>query len=222
MSFAGKQITDEVLDYGLDDVVPNDEIEAYNAMPKPATGGPMSPEQASALYLESLIQLDREVRVAGLIFAAANYAAGQSETLSGNSQWSDYANSNPLSYIMAALDKPLIRPNVAVLGQLTYTALRQHPKVVQAVNGSGQGAGTVTRQQLAELLEVQTVLVGSSFVNTARKGRFNTQPPEGGWSLCNSPRYLRPVWSCFAKWPSKGKVRIWVCFPLPYFRWIND
>lgn len=171
VSFTGKQVTDEVLDYGLDDVVPNDEIEAYNSMPKPATGGPMSPEQASALYLESLIQLDREVRVAGLIFAAANYAAGQSETLSGNSQWSDYANSNPLSYIMAALDKPLIRPNVAVLGQLTYTALRQHPKIVQAVYGSDQGAGTVTRQQLADLLEVQTVLVGSSFVNTARKGQ---------------------------------------------------
>ena len=52
--------------------------------------------------------------------------------------------------------------------------------------------------------------------------RFNTQPPEGGWSLWNSPHYSRPVWPCFAKWPSKGRVRIWVCFLLAYFRWIND
>lgn len=171
VSFTGEQITDEVLDYGLDDIVPNDEIEAFNSMPKPSTGGPMSPEQASAMYLESLIQLDREVRVANLIFAASSYASGNSETLSGNSQWSDYANSNPLGHIMDTLDKPLVRPNTVVLGQRVFTVLRQHPKVVQAVYGSAQGAGTVTRQQLAELLEVQTVLVGGSFVNTARKGQ---------------------------------------------------
>ena len=171
VDFQGTAVNDEVLDYGLDDIIPNDEIEAFAAMPKPATGGPMSPETASTMYLESLIQLDREVRVAAKVFAAASYAAGFSTTLSGTSQWSDYTNSNPLAVILDALDIPLVRPNVAVLGQATFTKLRQHPKVVQAVYGTSQGAGTVTRQQLAELLEVSEVLVGGSFVNTARKGQ---------------------------------------------------
>lgn len=171
VTFSGTSVTDEVRDYGLDDILPNDEIAAFNDMPKPTTGGPMSPMEASAMYLESLIQLDREVRVASLVFNSASYAAGQVTALSGTSQWSDYTNSNPLSVLLDALDAPLVRPNVVTLGQAGFTKLRQHPKVVQAVFGSYQGAGTVTREQLASLLEVDRVLVGSSFINTARKGQ---------------------------------------------------
>jgi hypothetical protein len=171
VDFNGTAINDETQDYGLDDIVPNDEVEAFNAMPKPASGGPIDPVQISTMYLESLIQLDREVRVASRVFNAANFPAGNQATLAGTSQWSDYTNSNPLDAILAALDVPLFRPNIAIFGQATYTKLRQHPAIVQAVYGTAQTRGTVTRQQLADVLEVQKVLVGSGFVNTARKGQ---------------------------------------------------
>lgn len=171
VDFGGVLVPAECIDYGLDDILPNEEVEAWQAMPKPASGGPVSPLARSTSLLSGLIQLDREVRVSGIVFSAATYPAANKVTLAGNGQWSDYANSNPLSAILAALDAPLFRPNVVVLGQAVWTVLRQHPKIVQAVFGTAQNAGTVSREQLAALLEVKRVVVGSGFVNIARKGQ---------------------------------------------------
>lgn len=175
VDFSGTLVNDETLDYGLDDIVPVDEIEAWRAMPKPeGGGGPANPLELSTMYLEGLIQLDREVRVAARVFNTATYPAGNQQTLSGTSQWSDFANSNPLDAILASLDIPLFRPNVAIFGQATYTKLRQHPAIVQAVYGTAQTRGTVSRDQLAKVLEIDKVLVGAGFVNTARKGQTAT------------------------------------------------
>ncbi|MFZ6687511.1 phage capsid protein [Undibacterium sp. SXout11W] len=171
VDFGGTPINDECQDYGLDDLIPNSEIAAFDAMPKPATGGPIDPKSISTMMLTNLILLDREVRVANTVFNTANYSGSQQQTLSGTSQWSDYANSNPLNALLAALDAPLVRPNKLVLGRAGWTSLRQHPKVVQAVYKSQQGAGTVSREQLAELLELDEILIGSAFINTARKGQ---------------------------------------------------
>lgn len=171
VDFTGTSNNDETLDYGLDDVVPNDEIEAFASMVKPASGGPVDPLAISTMLTTKLIQLDREVRVAGRVFNTVNYAAGNQATLSGTSQWSDFVNSNPLDAILAALDVPVFRPNVAVFGQATFTKLRQHPRIVQAVFGTAQTGGVVTRDQLAQVLEIQRVVVGAGFVNTAKKGQ---------------------------------------------------
>lgn len=169
VDFGGTMVNDECVDWGLDDLLPNDEIEAWDAMSKPATA--VSPLAKSTSLLTGLVMLDREIRVAGTVFAAATYAAGNQATLSGTSQWSDFANSNPLDALLAALDVPLFRPNTVVLGQAVWTKLRQHPRVIQAANASAQTGGAITRQQLADILEVRDVLVGSGFVNTARKGQ---------------------------------------------------
>lgn len=174
VDFGGTLVTEECVDYGLDDSVPNDEVEQWQAMPKPNGGGPVSPMAKSVSLLTGLIQLDREVRVASLVFNTASYLAALRATLSGTSQWSDYTNSNPLSAILTALDLPLVRPNKLVIGQAAWTVLRQHPKVVQAIYGTAQGAGTVGREALANLLELREIVVGSGFVNTARKGQTPT------------------------------------------------
>ncbi|MDO8654196.1 MAG: phage capsid protein [Undibacterium sp.] len=171
VDFGGTDVTDECADYGLDDLLPNAEVEAFDAMPKPSTGGPISPKAISTMMLSNLILLDREVRVASAVFNAANYIGSQQQTLSGTSQWSDYVNSNPLSALLSALDTPLMRPNKLVIGRQAWTSLRQHPKVVQAVYKSAQSAGTISREQLAELLELEEICIGGAFVNTARKGQ---------------------------------------------------
>ena len=171
VEFGGTLLNGECIDWGLDDVLPNDEILAWEAMPKPPVGGPVSPQAKSTSLLTGLIQLDREIRVANLVFNTASYAGGQTSTLSGTSQWSDYTNSNPLSAILTALDQPLMRPNTVVFGQQTWTGIRQHPKLVQAVYGTAQTGGVITREALANVLEVKQVLVGAGFVNTAKKGQ---------------------------------------------------
>lgn len=169
VDFGGTMVTDATADYGLDDVVPNEDIEAWEKMSKPQSGGPVNPLMIATMQLTNLVNLAREIRVAAVVFNSANYT--YNTTLSGTSQWSDYTNSNPISAIMTALDIPLIRPNKMTIGRAAYTVLRQHPKVVQAIYKTQQGAGTVSKQQLAELLEIDEILVGSGFVNTATKGQ---------------------------------------------------
>jgi len=171
VDFGGVLVPGECVDWGLDDLVPNDEIEAWEASTRPMMGGPVSPEAKSTSLITSLIMLDREVRVANLVFNAATYQAGLQQTLAGTSQWSDYLNSNPLSAILNALDVPIQRPNTLVFGQAAWTATRQHPRLVQAIYGTAQTGGSVTRKQAADLFEVKEVLVGAGFVNTARRGQ---------------------------------------------------
>jgi hypothetical protein len=76
---------------------------------------------------------------------------------------------------MNALDVPVVRPNVLVLGQQTWTGLRQHPKVTAAAfpsGGNALGGGTVLqREALAALLEIDEVIVGPAWYNTAKPGQ---------------------------------------------------
>lgn len=153
------------VDRGLDDVVPNKDIE--NAPPG------YSPIGAATEGLTELIALDREVRVARLVFNANSYAPDLRETLSGTDQW-DHPDSDPKGQILDALDKPLQRPNIAIFGQAAYTKLRQNASMVSAALGNSGTKGSLTRQQLAELLEVEEIIVGSGWVNIAKPG----QPPQ--------------------------------------------
>lgn len=171
VDFGGTDVTDECVDYGLDDLIPNDEVAAFESMPKPASGGPVSPAALSTMMMTGLLQLDREIRVASTVFNTASFSAGNQATLAGTTQWSDRVNSDPLNAITAALDLPLVRPNRMVIGQLAYTQLRQHPKIVQAIGKSAQTAGYASLQAIADLLELQEIIVGRSFYNTAKKGQ---------------------------------------------------
>jgi len=171
VDFGGTLINSETEDFGLDDLVPNADIKAWEEMPKPTTGGPLSPLAISTMMLTGLVDLDREVRVANAVFNASNFAAANQSVLSGTSQWSDYVNSNPLNALLVALDSTLIRPNKLVIGQQAWTGLRQHPKIVNAVYRTPQNSGSVPKEALAELLEIDEVIVGTGFVNTARKGQ---------------------------------------------------
>lgn len=168
VEFQATESSDFTEDFGLDDVIPNDDID--NAPPN------YDPQGKAVASLTNLILLDREKRVADKVFAAATYPAANKTTLSGTSQWSDYTNSDPVFAIMTNLDVPVMRPNIAVFGRATWTKLRMHPKVVQAVlgvanTGTGLSAGVVSRQAVADLLELEAVYVGASFVNTAKKGQ---------------------------------------------------
>ena len=171
VDFKGAEFTSSVFDYGLDDLVSNSEMEAFAAMPHPENGGPLSPQALSTMMIMGLIKLDRELRVANLVFNASNYAAANQITLSGTGQWSDPVGSDPVAAIGDALDIPVIRPNRMVLGRAAWTKLRRHPKVVQACNASFQGAGIAARQQVADLFELQEIVVGDAFVNNSRRGQ---------------------------------------------------
>lgn len=153
-----------VFDYGLDDLVPNDDIQS-------APPG-YNPLARAVSFLTQLTALDREVRVAAEVFGASNFAAANKSTLSGTSQWS-HASSNPVTAIITALDSVVMRPNIAVMGQAVWSKVRQHASVLEAIKSTGGAisSGTVTRQQFADLFELEALYVGESWVNNAKRGQ---------------------------------------------------
>lgn len=157
-----------VRDYGLEDTIPSDDIAQAAAMR--AQGASFDPEAVAVQNLTDLVALDREVRVAARVFAAATYPVAQRLTLSGTSQWSDDA-SNPISAIGDALDVPVMRPNTAVLGRRTWTRLRRNPAVVKAGSRSAGDSGQISRQEFLDMFELEELLVGEGWINTARPGQ---------------------------------------------------
>lgn len=157
------ELTDKVEDYGLDDIIPNEDID--NA---PANH---SPVDNATVQLTDYVMLDREKRVADLVFNTASYAAANQITLAGVNQFSDFANSDPLGVINDALDACLMRPNIAVVGQEVWTKLKQHPDIIKSINGTSGDKGNATKRQVADLFELEEILVGQSRLNTAKKGQ---------------------------------------------------
>lgn len=167
IEFTATQIEAATDDYGLDDPVPQHDIElaanaGYDALGRAVEG------------IVDLILLDREKRSADLAFDDTQYAAANKVTLSGTSQWSDFTNSNPISDILTGLDAALVRPNVMVIGRAVWTKLIQHPKIVKATYGDATDAGVARKRDVAELFELDEILVGEAWINTAKKGQAAT------------------------------------------------
>lgn len=166
IEFGFTEVTASTLDYALDDPIPLADIEN-------APQG-YSPEGRSVEMLSNLIALDREVRTASMVFDANNYAAANKLTLDGSAgkyRFDDFTNGDPIGYLLNALDACVMRPNIMVVGQAVWTKMRQHPKVVKAVLGNSGDSGVASREAVAGLLEIDRILVGQGFVNTAKRGQ---------------------------------------------------
>jgi len=153
-----------VLDRALDSPVPYSDLQTES-------GKLLNPDQIAATLVMELVALNREKRAADLTFNLNNYPSTQRATLSGTSQWSDIVNSNPISAIEDALDIPLMRPNCIVFGSEAWKGLRRHPKIVEAVVGTGAQYGLATVTQVASLFEVDRILIGRARGNAAVFGQ---------------------------------------------------
>ncbi|MBL1321519.1 MAG: hypothetical protein COA63_010740 [Methylophaga sp.] len=108
--------------------------------------------------------LSLEKEQADLARDAAKYDANHKATLSGTSQWSDYANSNPISDVIAG--KQAVRsstgiyPNVIEIPSLVMDVLKEHPKIVEKIKYSERGI--VTADILAAVFGVAKVIVGQA------------------------------------------------------------
>lgn len=166
VEFTADEVTDSTRDWGLEDPIPQADVD--NARNNPALG---DPEGRSTEYLSNLIALDREVRVAGKVFDPNNYGAANKDTLEDEEQFSDFTNSDPIGVIQAALDSMIMRATTMVMGRVVASTLVRHPKIVKAFNGTAGDSGIVPLEFLGRLFELDQVLVGEGWVNTAKKGQ---------------------------------------------------
>lgn len=179
IDWTATETTASTSDYGLEDAIPQSDILAAQATQAVTGVMPIDPMAHSTQLLTDLIALDREKRVAALVFAAGSYTAANAVTLTaggsgGGYQWNDFTNSDPVKAILAAFDGMLVRPNIGVLGRAVYSQLRMHPKVVAAVFAMGGNAavgGIASLRAIADLLELDDIFVGEGYVNSAKKGQ---------------------------------------------------
>jgi hypothetical protein len=169
VEFTGEEVAAATRDRALDDPVPNADIE--NARNNPTLGDPLG---KATEYLTDLIALDREVRVAAKVFDPANYGTNNKASLEDEEQFSDFEHSDPIGVIQGALDSMIMRGNKLVMGRVVASTLVRHPKIVNAFNGTAGDSGIVPLAFLAQLFELDQILIGEGWVNTARKG----QPPD--------------------------------------------
>lgn len=155
-------------DHALESTIPDEERE--NADPV------LSPDIDRTEFLTDKIELNREVALAEL-FAGAATPFGAT-ALGAGERW-DEETGDPLGQlatlratITAAVQH---EPNALLLSADAYHALRRHPDVT-ALAGSAS-PGLPNTQQLANILDLERVVVARGWQNTARPGQAPAMAP---------------------------------------------
>lgn len=121
------------------------------------------------------LYLDWEIRVLDLINTAAN--VGSSAAVS--SGWSGAGD--PLGDINTALDNVRYangkKANRVLFGPEAWDSFRRDSNVRNLINGTNNGGGYVTEQQVATLLGVEKVMVAEGFENSADEGQTESLNP---------------------------------------------
>jgi hypothetical protein len=165
VEFGATAATASTEDYALDNPIPQADVDN-------AAGTGFDPEARGTEVTTNLIALDREVRTANLVFAAANYAAANKITLTH--AWDDYVNSTPIADITTAMDSMVMRPNIMTVGNAVMTSLRSHPEIIKAYFGNLGDSGIVPGQFIAQIFGLDAIYVGQGWLNTAKQGQTPT------------------------------------------------
>jgi hypothetical protein len=194
-----------------------------------ATGNGLNLRQAKTALLARETMINRERQAAAVAFSTTVFA-GKTAALAGASRW-DNAASDPISDAMTAKDNIIKNsgeePNVAILGYEVYTALRQHPLILEYVSRTSNSVGIVSNEDIARALDVETIYVGKAVANTAVEGQTAVNGYIWG-KLClfarlrQSPAPMSPQ-SALQRWRFQGSqdgaVRRWE--PTPYIEQID-
>lgn len=133
---------------------------------------PLSPDRDGTELVTSKIMLGRERRIQTLATTAGNYGTGLTVTLSGTSQWNDYANSDPIANLRtgksAVHARIFIEPNTGVIPYQVMTVLEDHPDFLERIKYSERAIFSV--ELLASILGLQRVIVPGVGINTANPG----------------------------------------------------
>jgi hypothetical protein len=154
-----------VTDRALSTWVPQEEIDNADA--------PIVPMVDSNDFLNLLLDLAQEYRVAQTMFNAANYATNNVLTLSGTAQW-DQSAGNPIENILGGIIACFKRANTVVMGADLWAVFRQLAPILDAVKSPSRyqdtPGGVATIDEMKGLFEVPNWLVGSARYSSSGYG----------------------------------------------------
>jgi len=123
----------------------------------------------AAQYCTQKLQMDWDNRVLSAVGSASNVSTG---FLTGSS-WN--GPGDPISQIFQTIEqltrRTAQRPNSIVMGWQAWRWMARNANVRNFLNGTNNGGGLVTRQQMASLFEVERFLVSEAFFNTANENK---------------------------------------------------
>ena len=163
-------------------MIPNDDID--NA---PAN---YNPKNHAVEGITDLVLLAREVRVARLYSDKSNYGTHQALSASGQKRLDD-PDLDILPFLLEMLDTPLMRPNAFTMSHNVARAIRTNKRMIKAYNGSLGDEGLVPWEFIKEALELEKILVGTSRVNTAKKGKV--MQLQRAWQDTLAMTYVDPL-----------------------------
>jgi hypothetical protein len=137
---------------------------------------PLAPDQDATIFVTQKMLIKRETVWAQNYFRAGVWAHEAQGVASGPSesqvlQW-DNANSVPIDDVSNAIIQIAqttgYRPNVLVIGAPVFYALKNHPTILDRIKYTQKGI--VTTDLLAQLFEVDKVVVAWAIKNNAPRG----------------------------------------------------
>jgi len=140
------------------------------------TDQPFDARQDETTALTTMLWLAREQGLATALTATATIT--QNVTLSGTSQFSDFANSDPLGRFLTARktirDATGLPPNGVVMDWEVAEQLRYHPGILEALGFKDNRAGQLSDQDLANAMKIDRLLIGKAVKNSAVEGQTDS------------------------------------------------
>jgi hypothetical protein len=134
---------------------------------------PFDAERDEVMGLSTVLWLEKEVAIATALQDTA--VITQYTTLSGTSQFNDYANSDVLGVTTTAqntiLDAVGLLPNLCIMDIRTWKILRFHPQLLDALGFKWDRPGGLKEDEMARALGVDTVLFGTARYESAKEGQ---------------------------------------------------
>ena len=152
-------------DHALKAIVPDEEKE--NADP------PIRPLIDKTEFLVQQLLTAQEIDLKTQLDASLTGA----QTSDPTNEWDDYTNGDPYADMLLAIntveDGIGIKPNTMVMDTKVWRALKSHPDILERIKytGTSDNPAVASERGLAELFELDKVVIVSSFKNVALEGQ---------------------------------------------------
>ncbi len=140
-------------------------------------------ERIAALRARGFVLRAAEIRAAATLFNAVNFNAHPV-----SNEWDDQENAKPIDDVEASVRRVWaacgLWPNALIINRLVFRNLRNCKQIIDRIASSGAGSPTkatdVTTAMLAEVFDLDRIIVAGSPKNTANP---------------NKPVAIAPIWS---------------------------
>lgn len=134
-----------------------------------------------------VVARNQEMRVAALVYNTTTWT-GASLTTAITHEWDDATNCVPITDVEAAVKKVYegsgLWANALVINRQVFRNLRNSDQIIERINSQGAGspskASDVTEQMLAQVFDLDYIIVAGASKNSANEGQAAT--PAQIWS----------------------------------------